>query len=129
MKAHPLHLLTAAELATLALAHEGGKDLRGELYGCLRMVGWAGPSLGASSESRWVAVCVRERAHGQCGGLVIVRGSKLRNGHTRSCGCLRVDGAAKARRIVELRRAAERAKLAKVVAVVVLNRRGSEVMS
>lgn len=126
MTPHPLHVLTPAELATLALPPELGDDMRGELRGLLRVVGWAGPAPGKAPEYRWVCRCERERAHGRCDALVIVRGSKLRNGHTRSCGCLRVDGSAKAMRIVGIRRAALRAKLAQVVAVVVANRRGAD---
>lgn len=59
-------------------------DLQGQRFARLFVVSRAeNSSLGCT---RWHAVC-------DCGERVVVTGSKLRSGHTRSCGCLHRDEA------------------------------------
>ena len=53
-------------------------DLAGETFGRLTAVEYVGS---AQRNSQWRCVCT-------CGGEKVVSGSSLRQGHTRSCGCL-----------------------------------------
>ena len=55
--------------------------LTNQEFGRLRVVG---PSNNNSGKSYWYCHC-------RCGNSVIVAGSKLRSGHTQSCGCLRIE--------------------------------------
>lgn len=59
------------------------KDEMGHRYGRLQVVEAAEKR---GSHRYWTCLC-------DCGGIVIVSGAKLRNGHTKSCGCLKVDNA------------------------------------
>ena len=46
------------------------------------MLAYAGDSyIGKDNNSRWVCKC-------DCGNEAIIGGNKLKNGHTKSCGCL-----------------------------------------
>lgn len=52
----------------------------GEKFGRLTVVGYAG--LSGSGKRTWDCVC-------ECGNHTVVTTSDLRNGHTKSCGCIR----------------------------------------
>lgn len=54
-------------------------DLTGETFGLLTAVAYAGAD--TSHRTMWDCVC-------ECGEKVTVRGQRLRDGHTKSCGCL-----------------------------------------
>lgn len=54
----------------------------GQQFGRLTVVGPAPP--GKGGHVRWICHC-------ECGNTVIVAGCDLNKGHTKSCGCLRVD--------------------------------------
>ena len=55
------------------------KDLTGQRFGRLLVIRHEGST---NTEAIWRCLC-------DCGKQVIVRGSSLRRGHTKSCGCLR----------------------------------------
>lgn len=57
------------------------RDLTGTRFGLLTVGGFFGRSQGFRQEVTWACVC-------DCGGSAVVRGSLLRRGHTKSCGCL-----------------------------------------
>lgn len=57
------------------------KDLLGQMFGRLKVIEF--DSLATNGEALWHCLC-------QCGKHTIVRGSLLRAGKTKSCGCLRV---------------------------------------
>lgn len=59
--------------------HENHKDLVGEKYGMLSPIRVVGKK---NSHIMWECRC-------DCGKLTIVTANNLRNGHTRSCGCIR----------------------------------------
>lgn len=63
------------------------KDLYEERFGRLVAVRVSGKYNG---KYIWECMC-------DCGNVVCVEGSKLTNGHTKSCGCLRRDGTKKAK--------------------------------
>ena len=56
------------------------KDMTGLLFGLLTVMSRAGSS--KTGQAEWRCKC-------QCGNIVFVRGAHLRNGNTKSCGCLR----------------------------------------
>lgn len=56
-------------------------ELTGARFGLLTVVGFSGRSQGSRQEVLWSCIC-------DCGGSAVARGSLLRRGHTRSCGCL-----------------------------------------
>ena len=58
------------------------KSELGKIYGRLRVVS----RVGSAGNASWECVCV-------CGAKLVVQGSHLRAGSTKSCGCLRVDAA------------------------------------
>lgn len=60
------------------------KDETGNCYGTLRVLRFYGST---KQGAAWLCRCDPER--GGCGTEVAVLGVKLRNGNTRSCGCLR----------------------------------------
>lgn len=64
-------------------------DLTGRVFGRLRVVSFA-DSVGA--RVRWSCLCDPE--HGGCGVVCVALGYLLKNGTTRSCGCLRREVAA-----------------------------------
>jgi hypothetical protein len=65
------------------------KDITGERFGKLTVIKRGEDFIGpAGRETQWVCKC-------DCGNTTIVRGHALRNGHTRSCGCLIVDSSTK----------------------------------
>lgn len=64
-------------------------DLTGEKFGLLTV---SGKSQHKFNRIRWECVC-------QCGNQCTVDGSKLRNGHTQSCGCLQKTSVSKAKKI------------------------------
>jgi hypothetical protein len=69
-------------------------DMTGREFTRLRVVGfggWAGN--GNARLSAWRCVCAEDL--GGCGRETVVRVSKLKNGHTKSCGCLRDDSRGK----------------------------------
>ncbi len=76
-----------------AIARPYGVDLRGQRFGRLII---AGRVIEPSADPKWTARC-------DCGRLMTARASKLRSGHTKSCGCLRVDtiGALRRKDIVD----------------------------
>jgi len=61
------------------------EDLTGKTFGKLSVVSFAGRN--SSKNSRWNCLC-------ECGKTSIVVGSHLKNGQTKSCGCLIVVGKA-----------------------------------
>ncbi len=64
-------------------------DMTGTIIGRLIVVSLDGPyQCGARVKYRWNCRC-------DCGVTIKVESSNLRNGHTSSCGCLRVDSASK----------------------------------
>ena len=64
------------------------KDEAGKRFGKLLVLERAGyhVSKAGSPQALWACEC-------ECGNLVTVQGAKLRAGHTKSCGCLRVEKA------------------------------------
>lgn len=54
-------------------------DMVGERYGMLTVL-WKGGT--STTGTKWVCKC-------DCGNYVEVRGNSLRNGNTKSCGCMR----------------------------------------
>ena len=54
-------------------------DIVGNRYGRLVVIGYEGK--GNSRHHKWKCQC-------DCGNIVIVQGLNLKNGHTKSCGCL-----------------------------------------
>lgn len=64
-------------------------DLTGRVFGRLRVVSFANS---AGSRARWNCVC--EPQHGGCGATCVAVGTMLKDGTTRSCGCLRREVAA-----------------------------------
>ena len=57
-------------------------SLIGRRFGRLTVLAYAGDSyIGKDNNSRWVCKC-------DCGNEAIIGGNKLKNGHTKSCGCL-----------------------------------------
>ena len=62
-------------------------DMTGREFARLRVVGFGGwVGNGGTRISAWRCVCAEDL--GGCGGETTVRVSKLKNGHTKSCGCL-----------------------------------------
>ena len=55
-------------------------DISGEIYGKLKVVSYAGKN--KSGNSKWLCVC-------ECNNQKVVIATKLRSGHTKSCGCLK----------------------------------------
>jgi len=62
--------------------------LEGKIFGRLNVLNFAGRN--KQYDSLWDCVC-------ECGNKVKVRGGVLKNGHTKSCGCLQRDRASKAK--------------------------------
>lgn len=56
-------------------------DIHGQIFGSLTVVDRA-QSLTASGQIRWNCRC-------ECGGFTITTSTKLRSGHSKSCGCLK----------------------------------------
>jgi len=56
-------------------------DLTGHVYGRLAV---NGPHKGGRTKIRWLCTC-------ECGKLKWVTGANMRNGHTKSCGCLSIE--------------------------------------
>jgi len=73
-----------AMLANLRIANNDLKDEIGNKYGRLTVISYAG--LTGRRLACWECLC-------ECGNKIITRGSNLRSGHTKSCGCQRVDSA------------------------------------
>ena len=63
------------------------KDETGHSYGRLTVISYAG--LSRQGDLMWTCRC-------ECGSEIITRGSSLRCGNTKSCGCYRVDALAEA---------------------------------
>lgn len=63
------------------------KDMTGEVYGKLTVISRAGSS-NVGRVATWNCQC-------ECGNLCVVRGTCLRSGHTKSCGCLQKEIATK----------------------------------
>ena len=61
----------------------GKKDLLGQRFGRLTVI-WEEPERNKNNEIRWLCRC-------DCGNVVSVSGVALRNGNTKSCGCLPKD--------------------------------------
>jgi len=61
------------------------KDIKGNKYGRLFVKNYWGIK---GKEGHWICQC-------DCGNTKIVNGSKLRHGHTQSCGCLKKESIAK----------------------------------
>lgn len=57
-------------------------DLTGRKFGRLTVLGYAFSS--KSGIAKWDCIC-------DCGEKSIVEGGKLKNGHTKSCGCLKIE--------------------------------------
>ena len=55
-------------------------DLKGQQYGFLSVVNFAGISTGSRPERLWLCKC-------KCGAEITVRQNNLRSNHTKSCGC------------------------------------------
>jgi hypothetical protein len=73
--------------------------LGGLRFGRLVVTGPSEDRRGTSRHTYWDAKC-------DCGGSVSVSGAKLRNGHTKSCGCLKRECAAKLNKVHGLSRTA-----------------------
>jgi len=58
------------------------KDITGQKFGKLTALKYIGEK-SKSGDYLWECLC-------ECGKLVVVVGTYLRNGHTKSCGCLRI---------------------------------------
>lgn len=58
------------------------KDITGLIFGRLTVLSFAGRN--RFSQSQWLCRCI-------CGNTKIVTAAHLNNGHTRSCGCLKID--------------------------------------
>ncbi len=58
------------------------KNINGEKFGRLTVIGRAGNTI--HGQAKWNCRC-------SCGNEVVIFGSALRNGHTKSCGCLRIE--------------------------------------
>lgn len=56
------------------------ENLVNQKFGKLMVIGFAG--MNSHRQSMWYCVC-------DCGNEITMIGSRLKNGHTRSCGCLR----------------------------------------
>lgn len=56
-------------------------DLTGKRFGRLIALNYKGLGHGSTKHGKWKCRC-------DCGSTVLVAGIKLRNGHTKSCGCL-----------------------------------------
>lgn len=54
-------------------------NIEGEVFGRLKVISFAGKN--KSKQAQWNCLC-------ECTNTAVVAGSKLRRGHTRSCGCL-----------------------------------------
>ncbi len=59
----------------------GVKDLRGSRFDRLSVIRYVG-------ESKWECRC-------ECGKTVVVNGNNMKNGHTKSCGCLKLENSVK----------------------------------
>lgn len=57
------------------------KDLSGQVFGRLTVLGFSHVE---RNLARWICRC-------ECGKELIMRGASLRNGESKSCGCLRID--------------------------------------
>ncbi len=57
---------------------QNSKNIEGQTFGRLRVLRWAG--VNKQRAYTWKCLC-------DCGNLTIVSGTKLRTGHTTSCGC------------------------------------------
>ncbi len=55
------------------------KDITGDVFHSLTVIGFS--HIDKRRNSFWVCMC-------DCGNIVVVRGASLKNGHTKSCGCL-----------------------------------------
>jgi hypothetical protein len=64
------------------------KDELGNKYGRLTVIESAGSTEEYCSYLLWKCKC-------ECGNVAIVRGSLLRSGHTKSCGCLQIEAVRK----------------------------------
>jgi len=53
-------------------------DITGEKYGKLEVISYAGKT--KSGNAKWLCVC-------ECNNQKIIEATKLKNGHTKSCGC------------------------------------------
>lgn len=63
-------------------------DLNGQTFGFLKVIGRTPrPEHLKDTAAFWLCECIYKN----CGKQVIVRGCDLKRGHTRSCGCYRVD--------------------------------------
>lgn len=67
------------------------KDETGHVYGRLRVLRRSTMKTPKHYGTLWLCLCDPEL--GGCGTEIVVRGTSLRNGLTRSCGCLRADKA------------------------------------
>ena len=70
------------------------EDLTGRTFGRLTVLRQAGPEEAKRGRRYWVCLC-------SCGKQVVVEGTHLRTGHTKSCGCYRGDSA-RSRRMVDI---------------------------
>jgi hypothetical protein len=59
-------------------------DLTGHRFGRLTTLNYKGLGHGSAKHGKWECRC-------DCGNIVLIAGIKLRNGHTKSCGCLRIE--------------------------------------
>ena len=59
------------------------KDISGQKFGRLLVIN---PNLSTFPKLKWNCRC-------DCGNQALIEGSKLRNGHTKSCGCLAIESA------------------------------------
>jgi hypothetical protein len=77
---------TAKSCGCLAAEADRAEDLTAQVFGRLRVLarGKDIPRANGKAIVTWACVC-------DCGKAVEVRAQALKNGHTQSCGCLRVD--------------------------------------
>lgn len=82
------HCFEVRVMAEMPEKHGIKKDEIGNKYGRLTVIESAGSTDEYCSRLLWKCQC-------ECGNVTIVRGSLLRNGHTRSCGCAQIEAVRK----------------------------------
>lgn len=81
------HALLSGHTKGCGRKHRRYEDLTGKKFGKLTVLSQAEDEITSKGRQiRWLCRC-------ECGNEIITRGTSLRNGHTRSCGCLHSEAA------------------------------------